>query len=443
MPKGIINKHIDKLNEEELLSKFDSDINKGKGEIVICNDSDNPTIFILNEEGIPTKISGGNEYDDTEIWGQVNENKNTISQIVETEGTIKAEIVVAGLDDKLGAGNYVNGSIIPAGTDIYTILQNILCKELYPSSVTTKTAKAAASMNNLSLTLSASGTIEVGTLVKLTEGKTNGSSVSVPQKSQIIGMDYGYSFENDSIKDSTDKQIINECYTAVTDNTFTISTKSIEGFNADSDVYVQTIPSEASSSGQASMTETNIGCVIEGTNSITLTASGAKYSYESEAISPVYYCSNLGKTDESHISKNVDAVNGETSRPTKEATASVTGAYYYFMGYSDNLFVKDFDSSSIRELTVKSGWVVKDGTTIIVGDTAIESNGKSIVIACPNKYKLSKVFDVMGLDYLNNFRETGTVEVVTGNIMTTYNVYIYPISNGTVMQLKNIELSLA
>ena len=43
----------------------------------------------------------------------------------------------------------------------------------------------------------------------------------------------------------------------------------------------------------------------------------------------------------------------------------------------------------------------------------------------------------MGNDYVVKFKQD-TVSIVTGSINTVYNVYIYPISNGSVMQFKNI-----
>ena len=46
-------------------------------------------------------------------------------------------------------------------------------------------------------------------------------------------------------------------------------------------------------------------------------------------------------------------------------------------------------------------------------------------------------------DYMSLFSEKGTVSVATGAINTTYNVYIYPITSGTVMKLKNITLAKA
>ena len=56
--KAIINKHID--NSTQLTNdKFVSELEKAKGEIIICNDPENPTIYIMDTQGNPKKISGG------------------------------------------------------------------------------------------------------------------------------------------------------------------------------------------------------------------------------------------------------------------------------------------------------------------------------------------------------------------------------------------------
>ena len=51
-------------------------------------------------------------------------------------------------------------------------------KNYIPTNVNGVSASASATMSNLTLTLDKSGDVEVGTLVKLTAGKTNGSSTS-------------------------------------------------------------------------------------------------------------------------------------------------------------------------------------------------------------------------------------------------------------------------
>ena len=195
------------------------------------------------------------------------------------------------------------------------------------------------------------------------------------------------------------------------------------------------------------MAETNLGCVIEGDNKIKLSATGASYSYSAEKIDSVYYCSNLGKTSSAKTSPSVAAVSSTTSKPTKTAEATVTAKYYYFIGYSDNTKYSEFDSDAVRGLSAKTNWITKDGDTAILDDkTVMKSNGKSIVIACPSKYKLKSITNGVGADIMDNFTtkgSEGTVSVKTGEINTTYKVYVYPITNGAVVEFKNLTLTKA
>ena len=415
MGKAIINKHIDSVDDINLSEKFIVDDDKRKGEILICNDPKKPSIYIMDKEGNPKNIGS----------------------------SISNDIVVAGLDGQFGAGNYENGQTIPAGTDIYTILQNILCKELYPTGVKSVSASATASMKSLILELSKTGKVEVGTLVKLTKGETNGSSVSKTDSS-VTGMTYGYSSENDNTKDSEDSSIVKVCSTNIADNNYEISASISSGFNADNENYVMTTPESKTGTGKASLEATNLGCVIEGSNSIEISATGASYSYSADEISKVYYCSNLGKTDDAHYHNGVGTVSGTTGKPTKTASETVTGAYKYFMGYSTNTSYDQFDSDSIRNLTTKTGWVTKDGTTTIIEKGTIEkSNGKSIIIACPSKYILKDIDYSNQASMRDNFSSIGKVVVKTGEIDTEYSVYVYPIKNGTEVEFTNVSLSKA
>lgn len=126
-----------------------------------------------------------------------------------------------------------------------------------------------------------------------------------------------------------------------------------------------------------------------------------------------------------------------------ENSKTITGAYKYFLGYSDNTKVEQFDSASIRALSAKTGWVTKDGATAVVSSTPMESDGRSIVIACPAKYKLSKISNGLGASILSNFDTTGIVSIATGEVNTDYKVYIYPITNKATVEFKDVALSKA
>ena len=365
---------------------------------------------------------------------------------IDTDATVlQKEIVVAGLSDQFGAGNYENNDVIAAGTDIYTILQNILCKELYPQSVSSSTLAYSASMSNLTLTLDKSSTQEVGTLVNMTVGKTNGSSASKTSDSSVYGMEYGYSSEDNDTKESANDSIVATPSYEVSDNTYTISA-TLTGFTADDTTYVQTVPPTVTGDGSASLNATALGCLVEGDNKIAISATGASYAYSCDAIDAVYYCSNLGNTDATKVSPSVDAVDTTTSKPTISANATVTAKYKYFLGYSSATTYNELDSAAVRALTTKSSWVTKDGTTTIVNADPITSNGKSIVIACPAKYKLATIQNGVGANIIENFTtkgSEGTVDVKTGEIMTSYKVYVYPITNGATVEFKNLTLTKA
>ena len=99
MGKSIINKHID--NKDNLKRElFVTDIEKAKGEVVICNDSEDPSIYIVDNNNNVVKISGnngggnneGNSYDDTKIWTQVNQNTEDINNLKSEVENIKEGI---------------------------------------------------------------------------------------------------------------------------------------------------------------------------------------------------------------------------------------------------------------------------------------------------------------------------------------------------------------
>lgn len=123
---------------------------------------------------------------------------------------------------------------------------------------------------------------------------------------------------------------------------------------------------------------------------------------------------------------------------------SFVGNYKYFMGYAEATTIAQLDSTAIRALNTKTGWCTVNGSTTVVNSTAITSNGKSIIVACPAKYKLSAVANGLGADILGLFNVTGTVEVsLAGEVKENYNVYIYPITNGAQVEFKNMTLAKA
>ena len=350
---------------------------------------------------------------------------------------LKNKIVVAGIDGKLGAGNYQNGDEIDAGTDIQTILQNILSKELYATPSNT-IGTMTASIDKPTVSLDNSGTVEVGTLITMNSAIVSDSKVATtPQK--VEGMTYGYSVADDDSVDFTATTISKSWTTSATGGAYKMSA-TVNGFNADTTTHVQTVPATVTAK---TMPQTTLGCAAEGSNTITVSATGDTFTGSVDGIDSVYYCSNLGHTDAAKKTTAIAAINDKVSNaPTNSQTVTVKGVYKYFLGYSTNKVFDQFTSASVRALT-KSGDVNKDGTTTIVDDTAIKSNGQSIVVACPSTYKLTTIENSFGISMLENFTSVGEVNVTTGSITTKYKVYVYPVMGGAEVEFKNVTLTKA
>lgn len=365
------------------------------------------------------------------------EGKLAVREIEADDTKLKKDIVVAGLSGQFGAGNYANGNTIPAGTDIQTILQNLLCKELYPSATSTD-GTISNSIAQPSVTLSHSGTIEVGTEVSLSSASVDESTVSTtPNK--VTGMTNGYSAADDDSADSTATSVSKEWSTSRTGNAYSMSATvtKFDGGNT-----TATTPATVAT---RSMAATTIGYAAEGTNKLKVSVTGDTFTGSVEEIPVMYLVSNLGNTD---ASKKTTKVNAQTNitpaAPTNSREVSITGKYKYFLGYSDNTTYNQFDSAAIRKLNAKTDWIEIDGTTTIVDEKpSMTSNGKSIVVACPAKYQLATIQNGVGANVLPNFTSVGNVTVATGSIETSYKVYVYPITNGAAVEFKNVTLTKA
>ena len=365
------------------------------------------------------------------------EGKLAVREIEADDTKLKKPIVVAGLSGQFGAGNYSNGNTIPAGTDIQTILQNLLCKELYPTATSTN-GRISNSIAQPTVTLSHSGTIEVGTEVSLNSASVAESTVSTtPNK--VTGMTNGYSAADDDSADSTATSVSKEWSTSRTGNAYSMSA-TVTKFNGGN--TTATTPATVAT---RSMAATTLGYAAEGTNKIKVSVTGDTFTGSVEEIPVMYLVSNLGNTDASKKTTKVNAQSNITpAAPTNSREVSVTGKYKYFLGYSDNTTYNQFNSESVRKLNAKTDWIEIDGTTTIVSDKpSMTSNGKSIVVACPAKYKLATIQNGVGANILPNFTSIGNVDVTTGSITTSYKVYVYPITNGAAVEFKNVTLTKA
>lgn len=320
---------------------------------------------------------------------------------------------------------------------IADVLTAMVAKEEYPTpSNASATITASIAAPVLSGSSANGATVEVGTEFTLNDVVTKVISVSTTP-SKVSNLLYGYSAENDNKADSTNKEISKTVATGISDNTYEMAA-AVTGFSANGAAVV---PATITGDGSAKIEAVKIGAAIEGANKITITEKGAIAKGSADAIESVYVVSNFGKTKEEAKTTPLAAVVDKVSiRPSATASITITGVYKYFMGYSENTTVEQFDSASVRALTALTGNVTANGTTTIVGEAKKVSNGKSIVIACPAKYKLATIDNGLGANIMENFSVTGKVSVKTGVINTDYNVYIYPIINNAEVEFKNVTL---
>lgn len=365
---------------------------------------------------------------------ELNSDNNTFSikNVDATKTTLGKTIQIAGgpLANDVAESNEVwpwnegGNRVIPAGKTLEEILSALFLK-VVNGTVTWGNASWNPSVNAPTVALSATE-LEVGSVVKvstLQAGTANGGT-----RSATCTCSQGY-FDADAQGDATGNHISGN------------KTISING----------TVDGTASLSctwngnGQEITVNSTELSVIEGTNRLVVSQSGQTAKCDALPNTKVF-----GATNTKVLLDNVHATFTDTKPADKALTSSkevtMTGKYKYFMGYSSNTEYSQFDSASVRALTTKTGWVVNNGTTEIVGATAIKSNGNSIVIACPATYKLASVNNGVGANIIDSFTTKGSqgiVEVTTGNITTEYKVYVYPITNGAEVEFKNVTLTKA
>ena len=289
---------------------------------------------------------------------------------------LQREIRVAGLNGtKLGAGNYEDDDVIAVGTDIYTILQNILCKELYPTAVKSTQGKIASSIAAPTISAATATTLEVGDtfiLSAVTCGKLTVSTTA----STVTGLTYGYSQFNNNSVGNTATTITNLVTSGYTNEKYDLRA-SFTGFSGQSIIEV---------SGN-----TQSGCKIEtknltiqlGENKILVSETGPAVSGHAQAIPSGFTCSNLGNTNSGKTYNAVNVYNETLSRPTNSATKTIQGVYPCFSNVSSSLTVSN-------TATIGKKLSLTTGTTFEI-NFGPEADGAMHAFAFPATHALSKV----------------------------------------------------
>lgn len=330
-----------------------------------------------------------------------------------------------------------DGGIIPAGTSVETILMKMICKEIFPTASTSQ-GSISASMSLTTLAFAPTdATVEVGTIVTTNALTANNSNYSTTP-AKITGLTNGYSLTESGDKVTGNMEFAVESVSEAT-NTHKI-TFTYTGFT-------ETAPEAVSAASTVTMPAQTL-IVREGECKVSVSASGSKFTATSPSVSQTYY--NISNVNTRQAETKTISTKSLSSTASKTTSDKVTGVYKYFMGYYDfasNQVVEDvFTSDIIRSLTVNTGDITKDGTTTLVDSTAKTSNGKSIVIAVPSKYKLATFQNDLGGDEVGSFSKTGTIAVAnpTNTAFTTnYTVYVWPIAGGATIKHKNVTITKA
>lgn len=385
------------------------------------------------------------------------DNKISVTNVASAKVTNQAIPVEGGpLADMLKAAGITE---ISTDTDLASLLMSFVCKELWPTKSDLSTVNGSLSVSIVapSFTLSNSGTtVEVGTKCTLSEVTVSeGAKVSSSVAPKVTGFAHGYADADDNQKDSSASEISATVKTAATVQS-TNYTLGIDYTN-----FYTTSGSAATDNSSASVDAdiANISYDSQtlvarpGTNTVKATISGPKATVVYNEIPSVYAVSNLGNTHdkEGNVYCKSDAVtssnilNISSSNASNSASLSVTGKYKYFFGYSDiksiHTVAEYFDSAKVRALTTQTGDLENSGTKTLNAGT---SNGKSLVVAFPNTYKLSDAKYTDGSDMMANFSMSGTVDVACANnadYTTPYTVMVFPVDAFAEVGFKDIKIT--
>lgn len=205
--------------------------------------------------------------------------------------------------------NQAGITTIDKDTNMQELLMSLFTKEIYPT-YSYKEATITAKISTPSLGVSTT-VMEVNTSVTL-PAIANSTTTTTATQRIISGLSYGYS------EDSTTK------------NTATSIGKSVENISLNGNYSMtRTIQGQATTKSGASITfDASTMTVTKGSNTVSLSITGAKASGTVAEIPSVYKYSNLGKVSDSEkTDAHAEATISAASTPTASKTVTITGVY--------------------------------------------------------------------------------------------------------------------
>lgn len=289
----------------------------GNEAVVVAEDEvDNPNFLDIEAEGLAVR-------------NMATSATTTTKAITVEGGPLANDITETGEEWPFETEN--GNRIIPAGTDIQTILEKLFLKEKWATPKTPVPATLTLSVTAPTPTFSAASKtgslVEVGDTITVNTITANAVSVGGTTTTSVSGFTYGYSAADDNSKDSANTSVSVNRATPVANAEDTYSMTVTPSGMTGTSVPTITGNTIASNVTCASFT----GTAVHGENKVTVSETGVGYTASVPEL-PVYYaCSNVGNTHDSNgvtkPSTKVDATTLSASAPSNSKSASLTGVY--------------------------------------------------------------------------------------------------------------------
>lgn len=262
---------------------------------------------------------------------------NEIDSIELTTKVVKVSdsVPVAGgpLADQLNKSNITS---IDKDISMQDLLMMLFTKELWPSPQFTE-GTIKASIAQPSFSLSVSNLVEVNSPITASSCTPAASTYSTTSR-KLSGISYGYSEDGESINTST--SIVKDAINIIPTGNYSITRTGVNGTESKSGSNVSDIKLDSATI-----------YAKEGTNTVNVSITGAKYSCTFNEIPSVYLASNLKNISNSHKSTAQSEKTYTSNAPTNSKSLSVTGLYPIYTNSSGSLKSHSLIKDQVYEIT--------------------------------------------------------------------------------------------
>lgn len=346
------------------------------------------TALELSEDGVTfnVKVAANDNFI------SVNQNNELIVDDITTDkAMLKEAITIEGGPLATDAvKNAFSNGVIPAGTDIQSVLKALLCVEIYPTPTDNKDdITYSVSIENPSVTASGvsnNALVEVGQTIKINAVSAKAVSISETNP-KVETFEHGYSASIDG-EINTGKTI---------SGTWTISQMAgnVYELSAAATGFTGTLPTTVQNADASGCTLSACDLVaIEGTNTYTVTEDAPKHTGSYTGVESMFVVSNLGGRSEEHKSPAIEGDSDIEKDPSnKSGSFTVTGVYPVFTnGVSAS--TTDATAAAMTDLSAHVSGdgtklaLMKSGTTFAVSFAAHTKGVEGYRLYLPGSWKV-------------------------------------------------------